>query len=65
MVDVAEQDQWITHLSDCKQLSENDVKRLCDKVCELRSLCVYVCSDLVRHAKSYSMNPTSNRSAAL
>lgn len=22
----------ISHLSDCKQLSENDVKRLCDKV---------------------------------
>jgi serine/threonine-protein phosphatase 2A catalytic subunit len=33
MVEVTEQDQWIAHLSDCKQLSENDVKRLCDKVC--------------------------------
>ena len=32
MVDVAEQDQWIAHLSDCKQLAENDIKRLCDKV---------------------------------
>lgn len=33
MVDVTEQDQWISHLSDCKQLAENDIKRLCDKVC--------------------------------
>lgn len=32
MVDVTEQDQWISHLSDCKQLAENDIKRLCDKV---------------------------------
>jgi hypothetical protein len=27
-----ELDQWIAHLSACKQLSEPDVKRLCDKV---------------------------------
>jgi len=32
MVDIQEQDQWISYLSDCKQLSENDVKRLCEKV---------------------------------
>lgn len=32
MVDVQEQDQWISYLSDCKQLSENDVKRLCETV---------------------------------
>lgn len=32
MVDVQEQDQWISHLSDCKQLTEADIKRLCDKV---------------------------------
>lgn len=25
-------DSWIAQLSDCKQLSENDVKKLCDKV---------------------------------
>jgi hypothetical protein len=29
-------DQWISHLSECKQLSEPDVKRLCDKVGKLR-----------------------------
>lgn len=26
-------DGWIAQLSQCKQLSETDVKRLCDKVC--------------------------------
>lgn len=25
-------DGWIEQLSQCKQLTENDVKRLCDKV---------------------------------
>jgi hypothetical protein len=28
-------DGWIQQLSDCKQLSENDVKKLCDKVCSI------------------------------
>ena len=32
MVDIQEQDQWISYLSECKQLSENDIKRLCEKV---------------------------------
>lgn len=32
MTDIAEQDNWITHLGECKQLTEADVKRLCDKV---------------------------------
>jgi serine/threonine-protein phosphatase 2A catalytic subunit len=26
-------DGWIEQLSQCKQLTENDVKKLCDKVC--------------------------------
>ena len=26
-----ELDQWISHLSQCKQLTEADIKRLCDK----------------------------------
>lgn len=26
-------DQWISVLSNCKQLAENDVKKLCEKVC--------------------------------
>jgi hypothetical protein len=32
MLDIQELDEWVTHLSDCKQLAEADVKRLCDKV---------------------------------
>ncbi len=35
MVDITEQDAWIAHLSECKQLSENDIKRLCDKAREI------------------------------
>jgi hypothetical protein len=27
-------DGWIEQLTQCKQLSELDVKRLCDKVCD-------------------------------
>ena len=30
---VNEVDGWIESLMTCKQLSENDVKKLCDKVC--------------------------------
>jgi serine/threonine-protein phosphatase 2A catalytic subunit len=29
---VADVDAWIAQLQDCKQLSENDIKKLCDKV---------------------------------
>lgn len=32
MVDIQEQDEWISYLSECKQLNENDIKRLCEKV---------------------------------
>ncbi len=28
-----ELDQWIEQLNECKQLSENQVKSLCEKVC--------------------------------
>lgn len=28
----AEIDSWVSHLSQCKQLTEAEVKRLCDKV---------------------------------
>ena len=31
-IEVGELDAWIESLSQCKQLPENDVKRLCDKV---------------------------------
>lgn len=30
-----ELDQWIEQLNDCKQLTENQVKTLCDKVSAL------------------------------
>lgn len=33
---VADVDAWITQLQDCQQLSENDIKRLCDKVRPLK-----------------------------
>lgn len=29
---VADVDAWISQLQDCKQLSEGDIKNLCDKV---------------------------------
>lgn len=32
---VGEVDAWIESLMSCKQLSEVDVKKLCDKVCTL------------------------------
>ena len=32
MLDIQEIDQWIDFLSECKQLSEADIKRLCEKV---------------------------------
>lgn len=38
MADIGEVDQWISQLSQCKQLSESDVKKLCEKVC-IRPLC--------------------------
>ena len=36
----SEVDGWIEILSKCKQLAEDDVKRLCDKVCLLNALFV-------------------------
>jgi len=30
-------DSWIDSLMNCKQLSETDVQRLCEKVCGVRS----------------------------
>jgi hypothetical protein len=32
LTDVADVDSWITTLSDCKQLPESDIERLCEKV---------------------------------
>lgn len=36
----SEVDGWIEILSKCKQLAEDDVKRLCDKVVSLTPPCV-------------------------
>lgn len=32
LTDIGDVDVWITHLMECKQLPEADVKKLCDKV---------------------------------
>jgi hypothetical protein len=32
LTDVADVDTWITTLSECKQLPESDIERLCNKV---------------------------------
>jgi serine/threonine-protein phosphatase 2A catalytic subunit len=47
MTDIGEVDQWISQLSQCKQLSESDVKKLCDKVCILPCMRVHP-SQLIR-----------------
>lgn len=31
-IELGELDQWVSSLSQCKQLPENDVKLLCEKV---------------------------------
>jgi hypothetical protein len=35
---VADVDAWITQLQDCKQLSESDIRKLCDKVSKMNML---------------------------
>lgn len=37
-----ELDQWIEQLNECKQLSENQVKTLCEKVCWQRNYAKYM-----------------------
>lgn len=37
---VAEVDAWIAQLSECKQLPESDIKKLCEKVLIITSTCV-------------------------
>ena len=48
MTDISEVDQWISQLSQCKQLSESDVKKLCDKVCILPP-CACTCTSFSTH----------------
>jgi len=37
-----EVDQWIAQLSECKPLTENQVKCLCEKVVPIINLSVYI-----------------------
>jgi len=51
-----EVDSWIELLSKCKQLAEEDVKRLCDKVIIPRSKGL-----TSRHERYYKKNQMSNQ----
>lgn len=53
-------DGWIESLMACKQLSEADVQRLCDKVWRLkhRLSITYTYMGKNRHAKFCKKNPT-------
>ncbi len=54
MADINEMDGWIEQLGKCQQLSENDVKRLCDKVTTDRSLDVSIIDAHFQIDKRYS-----------
>lgn len=45
---VADVDAWIAQLSECKQLSESDIKKLCDKV---KSFIIFNKPSLIVHDK--------------
>lgn len=55
-----ELDSWIETLSKCRQLPEEDVKRLCDKV-TISFVNPYI--DLSRHEKYYMKNQMFNQYA--
>lgn len=42
-----ELDQWIEQLNECKQLSENQVKSLCEKV--FIYICTHTNTDITKH----------------
>lgn len=50
-LDVGDVDAWIDTLSQCKQLSESDVKLLCDKVSSLTANSWSSSDDLCRHER--------------
>ncbi|KAA1070434.1 Serine/threonine-protein phosphatase PP2A catalytic subunit [Puccinia graminis f. sp. tritici] len=63
----SEIDSWVSHLADCKQLTEADVKRLCEKAREILMeesnvqpvRCpVTVCGDI--HGQFVSLSPSSS-----
>lgn len=45
---VKELDQWIEQLNECKQLAENQVKTLCEKVCAFQPVSVPVLCFIVK-----------------
>jgi hypothetical protein len=53
-------DSWIAGLLNCKQLAENDVQRLCEKVLPPGCILRWLMHD--RHARSCRTSPTSNPS---
>lgn len=70
-------DGWIESLMNCKQLSELDVQRLCEKVCPnstpkrdnsqrsiWHNIRILTMLDATRHGRFFKMNPMSSRSSA-
>lgn len=45
---VKELDQWIEQLNECKQLAENQVKTLCEKVCQSAVCFKYIFEILIQ-----------------
>lgn len=73
---VKELDQWIEQLNECKQLAENQVKTLCEKVCASTSysiVWIFVFRDMRlmlpftfdRQKKFWPKNQMSSQSDAL
>jgi hypothetical protein len=54
-------DGWIENLMNCKQLSENDVSRLCDRVGQSKQKQTGHTIDIFRRAKFSKKNPMSNQ----
>lgn len=48
-------DGWIEQLSQCKQLPEADVKKLCDKVCSPPDKPTALCTRIVCHLGSANL----------
>lgn len=62
---MADLDSWVEIARDCKYLPENELKKLCDMVCDLLleesnvqpvSTPVTVCGDIHGQVRSYMMN---------
>jgi hypothetical protein len=57
-----ELDQWIEQLYECKQLTETQVRNLCDKVCQFRSIFILFVS-YFRRKKFYQRSPMYRKSS--